>query len=105
VVIVDHGRVVLRGDVAELRASSSTRHVEVEFATPTDWASTDIAVTTDDKRRYRAIVGVGTDAGRLIASAHAHGDVVAYSFAPPDLSEVFLRAVGRDKDRAEVDHG
>ena len=30
--------------------------------------------------------------------------VVAYSFSPPDLSEVFLGAVGRDKDREEIDH-
>ena len=104
VVIVDHGRVVLRGDVAELRASSPTRYVEVEFAAPTSWTPTDVEVATDDKRRYRAIVGIDTDAGRLIAHAQEHGPVVAYSFSPPDLSEVFLGAVGRDKDREEVDH-
>ena len=104
VVIVDHGRVVLRGEVAELRAASPTRYVEVEFAVPTTWTLTDVEVTTDDKRRYRAIVGVDTDAARLIALAQAQGPVVAYSFSPPDLSEVFLGAVGRDKDR-EVDHG
>jgi ABC-2 type transport system ATP-binding protein len=97
VVIVDHGRVVLRGDVAELRAASSTRYVEVEFATATDWTPTDVAVITDDERRYRAIVDRTSDAGSLIAAAHTHGEVVAYSFAPPDLSEVFLGVVGRDK--------
>lgn len=97
VVIVDHGRVVLRGDVAELRAASSTRYVDVEFATQTEWALTGVALTTDDKRRYRAIVDRTADGGSLIAAAHAHGEVVAYSFAPPDLSEVFLSAVGRDK--------
>ncbi|MEO8695267.1 MAG: ATP-binding cassette domain-containing protein [Acidimicrobiales bacterium] len=97
VVIVDHGRVVLRGDVAELRSASTTRYLDVEFATPTDWAPDGVALTTDDKRRYRAIVDRTTDAGSLIAAAHARGEVVAYSFAPPDLSEVFLSAVGRDK--------
>jgi ABC-2 type transport system ATP-binding protein len=106
VVIVDHGRVVLRGDVAELRSASSTRYLDVEFAAATDWAPDGVVLTTDDKRRYRAIVDRTVDAGRLIAAANAHGEVVAYSFAPPDLSEVFLSAVGRDKidvaDRGEI---
>ena len=48
VVIVDRGRVVLRGDVAELRAASSIRYVEVEFSTPTDWTPANVAV---DQRR------------------------------------------------------
>ena len=106
VVIVDRGRVVLRGDVAELRAASSIRYLQVEFSTPTDWSPSNLAVTTDDKRRYRAIVDRTTDAAGLLAAAHAHGEVVAYSFAPPDLSEVFLGAVGRDRmentDRGEI---
>ena len=107
VVIVDRGRVVLRGDVAELRAASSIRYVEVEFSTPTDWTPANVAVISDDKRRYRSMVERTADAGSLIAAAHAHGEVVAYSFAPPDLSEVFLGAVGRDKmetaERVEIE--
>ena len=95
VVIVDHGRVVLRGDVADLRAASPTRYLEVEFATPTPWRPDRVEVTSDGDRRYRATV-VDADARELIADAHAHGEVLAYSFAPPDLSEVFLGAVGRD---------
>ncbi len=97
VVIVDHGRVVLRGEVADLRAASPTRYVEVEFATPTAWRpGSRRARPTDGDRRYRATVGAGTDPDGLIADAQAHGEVTAYSFAPPDLSEVFLGAVGRD---------
>jgi len=96
VVIVDRGRVLLRGDVAQLRASSTTRYVEVEFTTPTTWRPTGEVTVSDDGRRYRVTLAAGTDATRLIAEAHVRGDVVAYSFAPPDLSEVFLAAVGRD---------
>jgi ABC-2 type transport system ATP-binding protein len=95
VVIVDHGRVVLRGDVAELRAASPTRHLDVEFSTPTPWRPAVASLTTNGDRRYRATVPAGTDAGGLIADAQAHGPVTSYSFAPPDLSEVFLNAVGR----------
>jgi ABC-2 type transport system ATP-binding protein len=107
VVIVDHGRVVLRGDVADLRAASPTRYLDVEFSTPTPWRPAQVAVTSEGDRRYRATVDgeAGADARELIADAHAHGDVLAYSFAPPDLSEVFLGAVGRDAtEGADGDH-
>ncbi len=95
VVIVDHGRVVLRGDVADLRASSSTRYVDIEFSAPTEWNPANVTVTTTDSRRYRVIVDASADASGLIADARTLGEVVAYSFAPPDLSEVFLSVVGR----------
>jgi ABC-2 type transport system ATP-binding protein len=106
VVIVDHGRVVLRGDVADLRAASPTRYVEVEFASPTPWRPAVGSLTTDGDRHYRATIDADSDARGLIADALAHGDVTAYSFAPPDLSEVFLGAVGRDtvEDAREDEH-
>jgi ABC-2 type transport system ATP-binding protein len=97
VVIVDRGRVVLRGDVAELRASSPVRHLDVEFASPVAWRPEATAVADPDGRRYRVTVPAGADATQLIADAQAAGTVVAYSFAPPDLSEVFRSAVGGER--------
>jgi ABC-2 type transport system ATP-binding protein len=87
VVIVDHGRVVLRGDVAQLRAASPRRYVELEFAAPP---------ASDGGRRQRIPVDVESDADRVIAEARARGDLIAYSYSPPDLSEIFMLAVGRD---------
>jgi ABC-2 type transport system ATP-binding protein len=95
VVIVDHGQVVLRGDVTDLRAASPTRYLEVEFVRATPW-DPPVEVRADDGgRRYRATLAAGSDARDLLADAHAKGEVTGYSFAPPDLSEVFLGAVGR----------
>lgn len=101
VVIVDRGRVVLRGDVAELRAASTTRYVDVEFVVPTAWDPPQGDTDTADGRRHRVAVDVGTDADALIADARTRGDVVGFSFAPPDLSEVFSASVGRES--MEVD--
>jgi ABC-2 type transport system ATP-binding protein len=97
VVIIDHGRVVLRGDVADLRAASSTRYLDVEFAQPTSWKpSAGTEVSADEGgRRYRATLAAGSDARGLLAEALSRGEVTGYSFAPPDLSEVFLGVVGR----------
>lgn len=94
VVIVDSGRVVLRGDVASLRAASPTRYVDVEFATPTAWKPPGVTLDTGDQRRYRARIGRSEDGDALIGAARAHGEVIAYSLATPDLSEVFREAVG-----------
>jgi ABC-2 type transport system ATP-binding protein len=97
VVIIDHGQVVLRGDVADLRAASTTRYLEVEFAQPTSWKpSSGVDVSVDEgERRYRATLAAGSDARDLLAEALSLGEVTGYSFAPPDLSEVFLGVVGR----------
>lgn len=95
VVIVDHGRVVLRGDVGELRAASPVRHVDIEFAAPVAWRP-DGAVATADGKRLRIRVDGASDAAVLTDQARDEGELVAYSFSPPDLSEVFMAAVGRD---------
>ena len=96
VVIVDRGRIVLRGEVAALRAASPTRYVEVEFEEAVQWDAGRDSEVSAGGRRHRVAVEAGTDADRLLADARSLAPVVGYSFLPPDLSEVFLGAVGRD---------
>ena len=97
VVIVDHGAVVMRGDVAAIRAASPIRHLDVEFAVPTMFGQAAYTATAVDvdHRRYRVVMPADADPSALIADAHTRGVVLGYSFAPPDLSEVFMAAVGR----------
>lgn len=99
VVIVDRGRVVLRGEVDDLRAASPVRHLEVEFASPTAW-SPDGMGPRPPARRHRLELPAGTAVEQLLASARAAGEVVAHRYGPPDLSEVFRHAVGRPVDEA-----
>lgn len=89
VVIVHRGRVVLQGDVTDLRAGSSVRHVDVDFAEPVRWA----AAGEGAGRRHRVVVPVDTDPAELLADARRQGAVVSYAFSPPDLSDVFREAV------------
>ena len=89
VVIVDRGRVVLQGDVTDLRAGSAVRYVDVDFSEPVTWP----AAGDGTARRHRVLVAVDADPGALLADARRHGAVVSYSFSPPDLSEVFREAV------------
>lgn len=96
VVIVDRGRVVLRGDVAELRGASARRYAEVEFASDTSWPVQRRVTVTEAGRRHRVEVDAAADVEALFADARRHGEVIGWAYSPPDLSELFLDVVGRD---------
>ena len=100
VVIVDDGVVVMSGNVAEIWAASAIRYVDIEFADRTD-----VGPGTEDGRNYRVQLPAGTDPGPVIAEAQTRGTVLSYSFAPPDLSEVFMTAVGAGGDARATDAG
>jgi hypothetical protein len=53
------------------------------------------AVVDRSGHRVRVRTSAGITPASLLADASAHGDVRSFSFAPPDLSEVFLHTVGR----------
>ena len=99
VVIVDEGRVVLRGAVEEIRAAASHRYAIVEFGEAVDWRpnGADTEVLVREPRRVHVRTTAEADPSRLLADANHHGQVRSFTFGPPDLSEVFLDAVGRER--------
>lgn len=104
VVIVDEGRVVLRGGVEQIRADADRRYARVGFVAPTDWApehaNSSIVARDDHWVTVRVPDTVTPD--ELLADAARAGTVSTFSYAPPDLSEVFLHAVGRADDRVDA---
>jgi ABC-2 type transport system ATP-binding protein len=97
VVIVDAGRVVLHGRVDEIRAAAGHRYADVEFAGPATWTPglPATSVVSRSGRRIRVRTTPDVDPAALLSDAGTGGDVRSFSFAPPDLSEVFLDTVGR----------
>jgi ABC-2 type transport system ATP-binding protein len=97
VVIIDRGRVVLEGDVREIRARSRYRYVDVDFAAPVVWRPTlaGVQLASVDTTRIRLRIDPAVDPAILLADASVAGTVASFAFAPPDLSEVFFSAVGR----------
>ncbi len=97
VVIIDHGRVVLAGDLADLRAEIPDRFVEIRFRGRTpEWPDLP-SVQLVDSGKGLAILRIGhdIDVAAVVAAVAASTDLVALAYRPPTLSELFRRAVTR----------
>jgi ABC-2 type transport system ATP-binding protein len=95
VVIIDHGRVRLAGDLDELRAAVPQRFVDVRYrgAAP-DWAAlaaVDVVDAAGGRARLR--VDSGADLASVVSAARQSGELLSFSYQPPTLSELFRRAV------------
>ncbi|MGZ4610149.1 MAG: ABC transporter ATP-binding protein [Actinomycetes bacterium] len=95
VVIIDHGRIVLAGELADLRASVPQRFVDIHYLGPApDWsqvAAVEVVEATDGRTRLR--VDRDTDLAAVMATARQTGEVLSFAYQPPTLSELFRRAV------------
>jgi len=95
VVIIDHGRVVLAGELAELRAKVPQRFVDIRYRGPApDWsglAPVELVEARDGQARLRA--GPDTDLAAVLAGAQDRADIVSFAYQPPTLSELFRQAV------------
>jgi len=95
VVIVDHGHIVLTGELEELRARVPQRFVEVRFRGPApDWAAlVDTSVVESGDGHARLQVERQVDLPALAASIAGSTEIVSFSYQPPTLSELFRQAV------------
>ncbi|HET6987815.1 MAG TPA: ATP-binding cassette domain-containing protein [Kribbella sp.] len=95
VVIIDHGRIVLAGDLTDLRAAVPQRFVDIRYRGPApDWSRL-AAVQVVDANHGHARLRVGRDAdlAAIVAATRYGGDVVSFTYQPPKLSELFREAV------------
>ena len=97
VVIINAGSLALSGAVTTLRAEAPYRHVVVEVDEPQgDWTESfpDAEVIRRQGSRVVLDVSRGADLGQMLAAAQRSGRVIEFTYEPPSLNEVFLRAVG-----------
>ena len=96
VAIVDHGRVVATGDVGALRRASQRRRIELQLdKAPPQWLPHVAGVDLVERRNgdLRLLAGRDVDPETVLAEAERSGQVVAFSYGPPSLSELFLELV------------
>lgn len=97
VIVIDHGRVVLDGELDRLRAASNRRILTVGFRGQGCWAPAfdDARVLESTAGQTRLELRNGADLDTLVALARTAGDVTRFSLEPPALSDLFHAAVGR----------
>ncbi len=95
VVIIDQGRIVTTGDLADLRAAVPDRFVTIHFrGEPPCWSglpSVDVLEATSGVVRLR--VPSNVDVASLVAHARERSDLVSFAYEPPTLSQLFREAV------------
>ncbi len=95
VVIVDHGRVVLAGELETLRAATPQRVVDIRYRGPApQWSGLpDVRVLEDTKGSVRLTVPRDTELAALLARIAGDDQVTSLTYQPPTLSDLFLEAV------------
>lgn len=96
VAIINDGRVVLSGDVRELKAASDRRVLEVEISGDRNGlldGLEGVLSSSFDGHRHRVVVTVDTDVRHVLAAADRNANVQHLSYSTPSLSELFKEVV------------
>ena len=95
VVIVDHGHVVLAGELSELRAAVPQRFVDIRYEGPApDWSTQTASRSSNRPTVTFASWSSAAPTFRLSSRATQQtAEVVSFAYQPPTLSELFRQAV------------
>lgn len=95
VVIIEHGRIVLAGELEELRAAVPERFVDIRYrGSAPDWSRLGpVAVIEASDGQARLRVGRDTDAGAVLTAMGHDVEIMSFTYQPPTLSEPFRQAV------------
>jgi ABC-2 type transport system ATP-binding protein len=96
IVMLDRGRTVLAGPVADLRASSGTRQLRLTLHGDRSWlaAFPDVTIASDLSDELRLALPAGVDPLDVLDAARTAGRVSDFGLDLPTLSELFLLAAG-----------
>ncbi|HWC72222.1 MAG TPA: ATP-binding cassette domain-containing protein [Actinomycetota bacterium] len=98
VVIIDHGRIVLGGDVDALKAASPFRSLKIDVDGEPWVPELPGLITTKSDGGFRVLVDAAVDMGSILESARRVGEVTNFRFEPPSLTDLFLEAVSEGGD-------
>ncbi len=96
VAIIDHGRLLATGDVDALKRASQRRRIELQLdGASMAWLPRVPGVALAERRdgKLRLDVGRNVDPELVLAAAEQSANVVAFSYGPPTLAELFLELV------------
>jgi ABC-2 type transport system ATP-binding protein len=95
ITLLHRGRVVLHGDVRQLKADSPNRYLRVDVEVDNAWIDAfGATVVSIDASGTRVRLASGTDPGAVLDAIRAHGTVSDFGVESPSMSELFLQAAG-----------
>lgn len=103
ITMLDHGRVVLEGDLAELRSASDERYLRVDATVSEAVVSHfDCTVTERSAAGTRLRLGPAEDAFELLAAIRSTDEVTDFAVEAPTLNELFLAQVSQTHARGDA---
>jgi ABC-2 type transport system ATP-binding protein len=96
VAIINQGRVVMSGNVDQIKDASPVRHLEIEIADGGGdlVANLDGVIRSETAgRRHRLLIDAKVDVRSVLHDALATGQIRRFIYSTPSLSEIFLEAV------------
>ncbi|MGK2948579.1 MAG: ABC transporter ATP-binding protein [Acidimicrobiales bacterium] len=104
ITLINHGRVVLEGDVRRLKADSPDRYLRVDVAVEPHWLAAGAEVASTNAAGSRLRLTPGADPAAVLDAVRAHAPVADFGVESPSLSELFLAATGESTSEAEAAH-
>jgi len=106
ITLIHHGRVVLRGDVRDLKAASPDRYLRVDVTVADGWLERVPAnVISRDASGSRLRLDPRADPGQVLDAVRAHAPVADFAVEAPTMSELFLAAAGEAPDEVDDEVG
>ncbi len=99
IVMINHGKVVMAGELAALRSASTERYLQVDAElAPEDILPTDGDIVTVAASVTRVRLAPGTDAGEVLDRIRTRHHLHSFAVDQPRLSEMFLAALSSDQE-------
>ena len=96
VAVIDRGRIVATGAVDELRRESRRWRIELELEdAPTGWLPkvAGVELVARGHRELRLLADRDVDPEQVLAEAQRVARVIAFSYGPPTLAELFVELI------------
>jgi ABC-2 type transport system ATP-binding protein len=99
ITLIDHGRVVLDGDLRDLRAASDDRYLRVDAAVEPSWLPEGVrAMESIPAAGSRLRLDRGVDASAVLDAVREHAQVTDFAVDSPSLSDLFRAATASAGD-------
>ncbi len=96
VAIINKGRVVMSGNVDQIKDASPVRHLEIEIADGGGEVISNLDGVIRSEtvgRRHQLLIDAKVDVRSVLRDALATGQIRRFIYSTPSLSEIFLEAV------------